>query len=162
MFLKHKQPLHLQKAVCGWEIKWSKSHQYLPSFVSTCLSDTFLFFRMKKRAEAFPTHGPPPSMMLYVWGSFYSHCLRSEDTIGWQRSAEKLTRDTQDRERKESNTFLLLFLFFAPCFLCLPSSKLEIGMSNPFPSRLDQLGAAEFTGGAGLLDKSILDLLTFC
>lgn len=66
MFPKHKQALRLQKAVCGWQIKWSKSHQYLPSFVSTCLSDTFLFFRMKKRAEAFPTHGPPPSMMLYV------------------------------------------------------------------------------------------------
>lgn len=66
MFPKHKQALRLQKAVCGWQIKWSKSHQYLPSFVSTCLSDTFLFFRMKKRAEAFPTHGPPPSMMLCV------------------------------------------------------------------------------------------------
>ena len=69
---------------------------------------------MEKRAEAFPTHGPPPSMMLYVCGFFSSHCLRSEDTIGWQGNAEKLTTDTKDRERRESNTFLLLFLFFCP------------------------------------------------
>lgn len=84
---------------------------------------------------------------------FFSHCLRSEDTIGWQKNTEKLTRDTKDRERKDSNAFLLLFLFSAPCFLCLPSSKLELGMSNPFPSRLDQVGAAEFTGGWSLRQK---------
>ena len=108
---------------------------------------------MEKRAEAFPTHGPPPSMILYVCGFFSSHCLRSEDTIGWQGNAEKLTTDTKDRERRESNTFPLLFLFSAPCFLCLPSSNLEPGMSNPFPSRLDQLGAAEFTRGWSLRQK---------
>lgn len=43
MLLKDQQALHLWKAVCGWEIKWSKSHQYLPGFMSTCQSDTFLF-----------------------------------------------------------------------------------------------------------------------
>ena len=70
MFLKDKQALLLQKAVCGWEIKWSNSHQYLPSFMSTCLSDMFVFFRMKKRAETLPEHGPALSMMLYVWRLF--------------------------------------------------------------------------------------------
>lgn len=125
MFLKHKQALHLQKAVCGWEIKWSESRQYLPSFVSTCLSDTFfLFFRMKKRAEGFPTHGSPHSMMLYVcfFGVFFFlYCLRSEDTIEWQRNAEKLTRDTKDRERKESNTSL------PPAFFACPPASWSSG-----------------------------------
>lgn len=115
MLPKHKQALHLQKAVCGWEIKWSKSHQYLPSFMSTCLSDTFFFvFQNEKENRSIPQTRPSSQHdAVCVWG-FFSHCLRSEDTIGWQRNARKLTTDTQDRERKESNTFVLLFLFSAP------------------------------------------------
>lgn len=108
---------------------------------------------MKKQAEAFPARSLPHSVMLYLYVFFFpsssSHCLRSEDTIGRHRNVEKLSRDTQDRERKESNTFPRLVLFFVPpCFPCLPSSKLEPGMSNPLLSRLDQGGeAAELTTG---------------
>ncbi len=171
MFLKHKQALRVQKAVCGWEIKWSRSHQYLPSFVSTCLSDTFLFFRMEKRAEAFPTHGPPPSMMLYVCVCVcvFSHCLRSEDTIGWQRNAEKLTRDTKDRERRESNTFLL-FYFPCPLLSLLALQQLGARDEQSVPLQTGSAGGCKVycslrqkhTGPNSLLMMIELTVLEYC
>lgn len=99
MFLKHKQTLHLQKAVSGWEIKWSKSHQYLPSLVSTCLSDTIL-----KKSWSIPH--TQPSCQHDV---FFPHTASSTDN--W--ISEKWWK-INERQGEETITNILSYNFFYP------------------------------------------------
>lgn len=120
MFPKHKQTLHLQKAVSGWEIKWSKSHQYLPSLVSTCLPDTILKSWSIPHTQPSCQHDACACVRLCVCVSTLPLPL----TTGYQKNAERLTKS---RGRKQWDTFYKLF-FFLFCTLVLISTVLTISV----------------------------------
>lgn len=92
-------------------------------------------WKHKERAEAFPTHGPPPSMILYVYEVFFSTLPPH-----W-----KINQRHPKTEREKNQTLSSTFPLFCPLLSLLALQ--QVGKNSMLCSRLDQLVTAEFTWG---------------
>lgn len=147
-------------------------HVHLPvwhSLVVFFFCWLYFFSPQNERAEAFPAHGPPPSMMLYVHGFFvlcFSHCLRTEDTTGWQEKCWKINqrhpRQGEERIKHFSTTFV------PPAFFACPLASWSSGWAIRSPPDYISWGLQNLLGASlsftkrSRIDNGLLATLAFC